>query len=75
MISPMPLSTFGPYWFQNFAAIMVLGEVHSVEDVQNLESNGVDWGQVCLGSFYVKPNYPGWFLLDPKRGFNVDHAL
>ncbi|KAI4126399.1 MAG: hypothetical protein LQ338_003769 [Usnochroma carphineum] len=58
MISPMPLSTFGPYWFQNFAAIMILGEVQSVEHVADMESRGVDWGQVCLGSFYVKPNYP-----------------
>ncbi|KAI4168512.1 MAG: hypothetical protein LQ343_006344 [Gyalolechia ehrenbergii] len=74
MISPMPLSTFGPYWFQNFAAIMVLGEVHSVEDVQNLESNGVDWGQVCLGSFYVKPNYPGRSSHVCNGGFLVTEA-
>lgn len=59
MISPMPISTFGPYWFQSFAAIMILGEVESVEHVVELETRGVDWGQVCLGSFYVKPNYPG----------------
>lgn len=59
MISAMPLSTFGPYWFQNFAAIMILGEVQSIEDVVHLENSGTDWGEVCLGSFYVKPNYPG----------------
>lgn len=59
MISAMPLSTFGPYWFQNFAAIMILGEVQSIEDVVRLENSGTDWGEVCLGSFYVKPNYPG----------------
>lgn len=59
MISPMPLSTFGAYWFQNFAAVMILGEVESIDHVVDLENRGVDWGQVCLGSFYVKPNYPG----------------
>ncbi|KAL8685027.1 MAG: hypothetical protein Q9218_008013 [Villophora microphyllina] len=30
MISEMPLTTFGPYWFQNFAAIMILGEAEAV---------------------------------------------
>ena len=59
MILPMPLTTFGPYWFQNFAAIMVLGEVHSIAEVVRLENQGADWGVLCLGSFYVKPNYPG----------------
>ena len=59
MINQMPLSTFGPYWFQNFAAIMVLGQVNSIEEVDGPDSRGVNWGEVCLGSFYVKPNYPG----------------
>lgn len=59
MISEMPLSTFGPYWFQNFAAVMILGEVNSVEQIHDLENTGIDWAEVCLGSFYVKPNYPG----------------
>ena len=61
MMIPMPLSTFGPYWFQNFAAVMILGEVESVEEVAEMERRGTDWGEVCLGSFYVKPNYPGQF--------------
>ncbi|KAL8833249.1 MAG: hypothetical protein Q9170_004381 [Blastenia crenularia] len=74
MISPMPLSTFGPYWFQNFAAIMILGEVQSVEHVRSLEHNGVDWGQVCLGSFYVKPNYPGRSSHICNGGFLVTEA-
>ncbi|MCJ1230476.1 hypothetical protein MMC12_007150 [Toensbergia leucococca] len=59
MISPMPPSSFGAYWFQNFAAVMLLGEIHSVEEVADLERRGTDWSQVCLGSFYIKPNYPG----------------
>ncbi|KAL8934057.1 MAG: hypothetical protein Q9211_005430 [Gyalolechia sp. 1 TL-2023] len=74
MISPMPLSTFGPYWFQNFAAIMILGEVHSIDGVRNLEDSGVDWGQVCLGSFYVKPNYPGRSSHVCNGGFLVTEA-
>ncbi|KAL8870210.1 MAG: hypothetical protein Q9174_003694, partial [Haloplaca sp. 1 TL-2023] len=65
----MPLSTFGPYWFQNFAAIMVLGQVNSIEEVSGPDSRGVNWGEVCLGSFYVKPNYPGYLEWAPKLGY------
>ncbi|KAL8903339.1 MAG: hypothetical protein Q9207_003990 [Kuettlingeria erythrocarpa] len=74
MMSSLPLSTFGPYWFQNFAAIMILGEVDSVEHVVELENSGVDWGQVCLGSFYVKPNYPGRSSHICNGGFLVTEA-
>ncbi|KAL8814230.1 MAG: hypothetical protein Q9223_006529 [Gallowayella weberi] len=74
MISAMPLSTFGPYWFQNFAAIMILGDVQSIEEVVNLENRGIDWGEVCLGSFYVKPNYPGRSSHICNGGFLVTEA-
>ncbi|MCJ1385214.1 hypothetical protein MMC17_008335 [Xylographa soralifera] len=60
MLAPIPLSTFGGYWFGAFGAVMVLGPVESVEELGMWERSGrVDWGRVCLGSFYVKPNYPG----------------
>ncbi|KAL8789097.1 MAG: hypothetical protein Q9213_001360 [Squamulea squamosa] len=74
MISAMPLTTFGPYWFQNFAAIMILGEVQSIEEIVDLESKGTDWGEVCLGSFYVKPNYPGRSSHICNGGFLVTEA-
>ncbi|KAL8730070.1 MAG: hypothetical protein Q9181_004784 [Wetmoreana brouardii] len=74
MLSPMPLSTFGPYWFQNCAAIMILGQVNSVEEVIDLESRGIDWGEVCLGSFYIKPNYPGRSSHVCNGGFLVTEA-
>ncbi|KAL8959896.1 MAG: hypothetical protein Q9193_003312 [Seirophora villosa] len=75
MISPMPLSTFGSYWFQNFAAVMILGEVESIDHVVDLENRGVDWGQVCLGSFYVKPNYPGLKIIARMTGDNAEIAV
>ncbi|MCJ1432539.1 hypothetical protein MMC27_001896 [Xylographa pallens] len=60
MLAPIPLSTFGGYWFGAFGAVMVLGPVESVEELGMWERGSrVDWGRVCLGSFYVKPNYPG----------------
>ncbi|KKY23218.1 putative histone acetyltransferase spt10 [Phaeomoniella chlamydospora] len=59
MIDPLPVEKFGPYWFGNFAAVMILGEIKTLSDVQEMERRGTDWTKVCLGSFYVKPNYPG----------------
>jgi hypothetical protein len=59
MIDPIPLEQFGPYWFSNFSAIMLLGDIKSVEETQALERTGTDWSRTCLGSFHIKPNYPG----------------
>lgn len=59
MIDPIPLGQFGPYWFSNFGAVMLLGDIKSVQEVQMMESSGVDWSKTCLGSFHIKPNYPG----------------
>lgn len=55
MMEPMPFERFASYWFQNFGAIMVLGSIEKPEDVVE----GKDWAKECLGSFYIKPNYPG----------------
>ncbi|RMD41990.1 hypothetical protein DV735_g3136, partial [Chaetothyriales sp. CBS 134920] len=59
MVNPLPLDTFGTYWFGNFGAVMIKGDIGGVEAVNEMEQNGVDWKKLCLGSFYVKPNYPG----------------
>ena len=74
MISPLPLTSFGPYWFQNFGAVMILGEVESIEEVRDMERSGCDWTVVCLGSFYVKPNYPGRSSHVCNGGFLVTDA-
>lgn len=59
MIDPIPLSQFGQYWFANFGAVMLLGNIQNVSDVADMEANGADWSKSCLGSFHIKPNYPG----------------
>ena len=74
MITNFDVQSFGKYWFQGFGAVMLLGEVGAPDmlngsggdweddvarDLQNMEQSGVRWEDVCLGSFYVKPNYPG----------------
>jgi hypothetical protein len=59
MIDPMPLLSFGPYWFANFGAVMLLGDIQDAEEVRRIAREGRDWDKECLGSFYIKPNYPG----------------
>ncbi|KAJ5595058.1 uncharacterized protein N7459_001266 [Penicillium hispanicum] len=57
MEQPMGLQQFAEYWFGTFAVIAVLDE----EDAAAGEGlkEGREWEKVCLGTFYIKPNYPG----------------
>lgn len=78
MLEAIPLATFGGYWFGAFAAVMVLGPADSVEELQQWEREergSVDWSRVCLGSFYVKPNYPGRSSHVCNGGFLVTDAV
>ncbi|KAF1351882.1 hypothetical protein BDV97DRAFT_375902 [Delphinella strobiligena] len=79
MINPLPEDSFGPYWFANFGAIMFLGELGGVDHMwameKEMEARGEwDWGRTCLGSFYVKPNYPGRSSHVCNGGFLVTDA-
>lgn len=78
--------TFTSYWFQNFAAVMVLGHVNSLYEVEGFGDDGekVDWEKVCLGTFYIKPNYPGrsshvcnagFLVSDGSRGKGVGRLM
>lgn len=49
---------------------MLLGEIERVEDVRE----GKDWSKECLGSFYIKPNYPGRSSHVCNGGFLVTDA-
>jgi GNAT superfamily N-acetyltransferase len=68
MIDPMPYDKFASYWFQNFGAVMLLGNIEHAEDVVQ------DWSTSCLGSFYIKPNYPGRSSHVCNAGFLVTDA-
>ncbi|KAI1773267.1 hypothetical protein F4818DRAFT_423749 [Hypoxylon cercidicola] len=70
MIDPMPLEKFSAYWFQNFGGIMLLGQIESAAEVVE----GKDWSRECLGSFYIKPNYPGRSSHVCNGGFLVTDA-
>lgn len=74
MMEPLPLSSFAPYWFANFGAVMLVGEIQATEEVMQMEERGVDWTKVCLGSFYIKPNYPGRSSHICNGGFLVTDA-
>lgn len=50
---------------------MVLGEGLSVESVTQM---GEEWEERCLGSFYVKANYPGRSSHVCNGGFLVNSA-
>lgn len=75
---------FGAYWFSNFAAVMVLGSVESLQDLAKSEGEEIDWEKFCLGTFYIKANYPGrsshvcnagFLVCDTWRGRRVGMAL
>jgi GNAT superfamily N-acetyltransferase len=70
MMTGMSASAFAAYWFQNFGAVMLLGTYASSADVLD----GHDWSRTCLGSFYIKPNYPGRSSHVSNAGFLVADA-
>jgi GNAT superfamily N-acetyltransferase len=70
MVEGMPFEQFANYWFQNFAGIMLLGNISSAEEVVE----GKDWSKECLGTFYIKPNYPGRSSHICNAGFIVTDA-
>lgn len=70
MIDTMPQEKFASYWFQNFGAVMLLGSLESADEVVE----GKDWTKECLGSYYIKPNYPGRSSHVCNAGFLVTDA-
>jgi hypothetical protein len=55
MEEQMDRDMFVKYWFGTFAAVMIIGRPEDHGDL-TLER---DWSSIILGTFYVKPNYPG----------------
>lgn len=74
MVEPLPLDSFGPYWFGIFGAIMLLGEIEDGRALHEMARQGCDWERECLGSFYIKPNYPGRSSHVCNGGFLVTDA-
>lgn len=74
MTDTMTADAFGPYWFGNFGAVMLLGDFQQVDDMLQTGGTGADWTKECLGSFYIKPNYPGRSSHVCNGGFLVTDA-
>ncbi|KAJ5671851.1 hypothetical protein N7507_000978 [Penicillium longicatenatum] len=57
MEKALGLQQFAEYWFGTFAVVAIL------DDEGDAAADGLregrDWAKVCLGTFYIKPNYPG----------------
>lgn len=69
METALSLEGFAEYWFGTFGVVALLDgddEEEGDGDWDGLKE-GRDWGKVCLGAFYIKPNYPGLsFIFYPK---------
>ncbi|KAK3496297.1 hypothetical protein B0T13DRAFT_399799 [Neurospora crassa] len=70
MLDAMPFDKFADYWFQNFAGVMLLGQIERGEDIVDNKN----WSTECLGTFYIKPNYPGRSSHICNAGFIVTDA-
>jgi hypothetical protein len=74
MVEPLPLDNFGSYWFGVFGAIVLLSDVQDGRELHEMARRGCDWERECLGSFYIKPNYPGRSSHVCNGGFLVTDA-
>jgi len=70
IIDAMSMDKFSSYWFQNFGAVMLMGHIESADEVVE----GKNWATECLGSYYIKPNYPGRSSHICNAGFLVTSA-
>lgn len=62
------IESFQNYWFGAFAGVMVLGDSPDLVGPKQ-------WEKECLGTFYIKPNYPGRALHVCTAGFLVNAGI
>ncbi|EHK43763.1 hypothetical protein TRIATDRAFT_222395, partial [Trichoderma atroviride IMI 206040] len=70
LMDPFTADGFADFWFQNFGAVMLLGSIEGAHQLLD----GKDWAKECLGSFYIRPNYPGRSSHVCNGGFLVTDA-
>ncbi|KAF5097634.1 hypothetical protein D0Z03_001366 [Geotrichum reessii] len=68
LFDTLHIDTFQNYWFGSFAGVMLLGEATTIAQNQS-------WEKECLGSFYIKPNYPGRCAHICTAGFLVNAGI
>ena len=52
----LTIEEFQDYWFQQFAAVICIGEE---PDLNDDELSVSDWAKRCLGTYFIKTAYPG----------------
>ncbi|OVF07682.1 putative l-azetidine-2-carboxylic acid acetyltransferase [Clavispora lusitaniae] len=62
------IDAFQNYWFGAFAGVMVLGDAPTLEGPKQ-------WEKYCLGTFFIKPNYPGRASHVCTAGFLVNAGI
>lgn len=59
----MELDLFEKYWFGSFGVVALLDKREpgrgSSEQGERLLDENRNWEEECLGTFYIRPNYPG----------------
>ncbi|ANB15532.1 Spt10p [Sugiyamaella lignohabitans] len=68
LIDSLDLDTFRHYWFGSFAAVLLIGDSPVLPQTDS-------WPEKYLGTFYVKPNYPGRCSHVCNAGFLVNSAI
>lgn len=68
LFDTLHIDTFQNYWFGSFAGVMLLGEAPSIQTNR-------PWEKECLGTFYIKPNYPGRCSHICTAGFLVNAGI
>lgn len=62
------MDSFQNYWFGAFAGVMVLGDSPTLDGPKQ-------WEKECLGTFFIKPNYPGRASHICTAGFLVNAGI
>ncbi|KAJ5928854.1 hypothetical protein N7466_007810 [Penicillium verhagenii] len=84
MEQALGLQQFAEYWFGTFAVVAILDDEDSAANPAGGLREGRDWEKACLGTFYIKPNYPGrcshicnagFITTNLARGKGVGHAM
>lgn len=62
------LEEYIKYWFHSFC-VVVLRTANT-----EIDPTWTDWDSIFLGTFYIKPNYPGRCSHNCNAGFMVNHS-
>ncbi|ANB15684.1 Spt10p [Sugiyamaella lignohabitans] len=68
LFDTLHIDTFQNYWFGSFAGVMLIGDAPTIQ-------NRRQWEKECLGTFYIKPNYPGRCAHICTAGFLVNAGI